>query len=60
MMGLPKLTTAATMTPRKRRMASVLDVVLKSTKMPTPIATEAFEDKTKDLREVAAAGPSGS
>lgn len=41
-------------------MASVLDVVLKSTKIPTPIATEAFEDKTKDLSEVAAAGPSGS
>jgi hypothetical protein len=69
MTGLPKLTTIATTTPRKRRMASVLDAVLKSTKMPTPISTEAPEDKTKDLREVAAAsaspihvevGPSGT
>jgi hypothetical protein len=68
-MGLSKLTTSRTTTPRKRRMASVLDAVLKSTKMPTPVTTEAFEDKIEDLREVAAtsdspihveAGPSGT
>jgi hypothetical protein len=56
--GLPKLTTATTMTPRKWRMPSVLDVVLKSTKMPTPVSTEALEDKFEDLREVAAASAS--
>jgi hypothetical protein len=35
---LPKLTTAATttMTPKERRMASILDAILKSSKMPTP------------------------
>jgi hypothetical protein len=47
MTGLPKLTTAATTTPRKRRMTSVLDAVLKSTKMPTIVSIEAPEDKTK-------------
>jgi hypothetical protein len=40
--GLPKLTTATTMTPRKgRRMTSVLDAVLKSLKVPTPASTKA-------------------
>jgi hypothetical protein len=33
-------------------MASVLDAVLKSTKMPTPVSTEAPVDKIEDLREV--------
>jgi hypothetical protein len=42
---LPKLSTATTTTPRKRRMVSVLDAILKSTKMLTPITTEASEDK---------------
>jgi hypothetical protein len=56
--GLLKLTTAATMTPKKRRMASVLDAVLKSTKIPTPASTEAPEDKAKDLREVPTASAS--
>jgi hypothetical protein len=51
-MGLAKLTIAATMTAKKRRMASVLDAVLKSTKIPTPASTEAPKDKTEDLREV--------
>jgi hypothetical protein len=50
--GLAKLTTTATMTPKKRRMASVLDTVLKSTKIPTPASIEAPEDKAKNLREV--------
>jgi hypothetical protein len=50
---LPKLTTAATMTPKKRMMASVLDVVLKSTKIP-----EAPEDKARDMREVPTASTS--
>jgi hypothetical protein len=56
--GLPKLTTAATMTPKKRRMASVLDAVLKSTKIPTPASTEAPKDKAEDLREVSTASAS--
>jgi hypothetical protein len=45
---LPKLSTDATtiMTPKKRRMASVLDVVLKSSKMPIPASTEAFGELT--------------
>jgi hypothetical protein len=45
---LPKLTTTATttMTLKKRRMASVLDVVLKSSKMPTPASTEASGEVT--------------
>jgi hypothetical protein len=39
-------------------MASVLDAVLTSTKMPTPITTEAPEDKIEDIREVAATSAS--
>jgi hypothetical protein len=67
--GLPKLSTTATTTPRKRRMASVLDVVLQSTKLPAPATTEVSDDKIEDTREVAAAsaspvqveaGPSGA
>jgi hypothetical protein len=56
--GLPKQTTAATTTPKKRRMASVLDVVLKSTKIPTPASIEAPEEKTEDLKEVSTASVS--
>jgi hypothetical protein len=55
---LPKLTTAATMTPKKRRMASVLDAILKSTKIPTPASTEAPKDKAEDVREVSTASAS--
>jgi hypothetical protein len=53
---LPKLTTVATttMTPKKRRMTSVL----KSTKMPTPATIEASDDKIEDVREVAVASAS--
>jgi hypothetical protein len=58
MTGLPKLTTAATMTPRKRRMASVLDAVLKSTKMSAPVTTEASDDKIEDVMEMVAASAS--
>jgi hypothetical protein len=47
--GLPKLTTAATMTPRKRRMTSVLDAVLKSSKVQTPTSTEASEVNTEKI-----------
>ena len=37
--GLPKLTTAATKTPKKRKMASVLEAVLGSTRIPNPTST---------------------
>jgi hypothetical protein len=58
-MGFTKLAVAPAATPRKgRRMTSVLDAVLKSTKMPTPISTEASEDKIEDLREVTTASAS--
>jgi hypothetical protein len=70
MMRLSKLAIAPIATPRKgRRMASILEDFLKSTKMPTPVSTEASENKIEELREVAAAsaspicieaGPSGS
>jgi hypothetical protein len=55
---LPKLLTPATTTPRKMRMASVLDAILKSTKMPTPATTEASDNKIEDVREVVAASAS--
>jgi hypothetical protein len=50
---LTKLSTTATTTPRKRRMASVLDAVLQSTKLPSPATTEVSDDKIEDAREVA-------
>jgi hypothetical protein len=57
---LSKLTTVATttMTPKKRRMASVLDAVLKSTNIPTPASTEAPKDNIEESREVPTASAS--
>jgi hypothetical protein len=57
---LPKLTTAAStsMTPKKRRMTSILDVVLKSMKVPTPATAEASVEKIEDIREAVAANAS--
>jgi hypothetical protein len=57
---LPKLTSTATttITPKKRRMASVLDAVLKSTKTPTPAYVEASNEKIEDVREVVATSAS--
>jgi hypothetical protein len=49
--GLSKLSTT-TATPRKRRMASVLDVVLESMKVPTPVSAEVSGEKSEDTREV--------
>jgi hypothetical protein len=46
---LPKLITATTMTPRKRRMSSVFDAILKSSKVPTPASTEALEVNAEKL-----------
>ena len=48
--GLPKLTTATVITPRKgRRMSSVLDAVLKPSKVLTPVSTKASEDDIEKL-----------
>jgi hypothetical protein len=67
--GLSKLSTTATLIPRKRRMASVLDAILESMKTPTPASTEALDDKIEDAKEVVTtsapsihveAGPSGA
>jgi hypothetical protein len=53
--GLSKLSTATTTTPRKRRMVSVLDVVLESVKAPTPASVEASDEKSEDAKEVTVA-----
>jgi hypothetical protein len=62
---LPKL-PATIGTPRKRRMASVLEAVLEFVKMPPPSSVEASGSKTEDISEMitassfahAEAGPS--
>jgi hypothetical protein len=50
MVQLPKPSTKATTTPRKRRMASVLDAVMESLKTTTPASVEASSEKIKDTR----------
>jgi hypothetical protein len=53
---LSKTATVPVATPRKgRRMASVLDIVLKPLKMATPAPTRVSEDKVEELGEVVAA-----
>jgi hypothetical protein len=47
---LPRLTTAVTMTPKERRMVSVLDVVLKSTNIPTPTSIKAPKENVEESR----------
>jgi hypothetical protein len=37
---LPKMSKVPTITPKRRRMASVLDAVLESTRVPTPASVE--------------------
>jgi hypothetical protein len=54
--ALPKL-PATTRTPRKRRMASVLEVVLESVKTPPP-STKASCSKTEDVLEMITASTS--
>jgi hypothetical protein len=49
---LLKLSTTATTTPRKRRMASVLDAVLELMKTPTPASAEDSGKKIGDARKV--------
>jgi hypothetical protein len=53
-MGLPKLIIATIVTPRKRRIVSVLDAILKSSKVPTPASIEASEVNNEKLVVVAA------
>jgi hypothetical protein len=56
MTGLSKIAAPPVATPRKgRRMASILDDVLKSLKVSTPASTKVSEDKIEELGEVAAA-----
>jgi hypothetical protein len=50
--ALPKLSATTTGTPRKRRMASVLDAVLESVKTPPPTSAEASGGKIEDAREM--------
>jgi hypothetical protein len=45
--ALPKL-SATTGTPRKRRLASVLEAILEFVKTPPPSSTEASGGKTED------------
>jgi hypothetical protein len=55
MAGLLKTATVPAATPRKgRRMASVLDAVLKPLKVATPASTKVSEDKIEELGEAAA------
>jgi hypothetical protein len=49
--GLPKPSSTTIATPRKRRMASVLDDVLESVKAPVSASAEASGEKLEDARE---------
>ena len=40
-----------TVTPKRRRMASILDVVMESTKVPTPASTEVPSMSEKNIKE---------
>jgi hypothetical protein len=42
-------------TPKRRRMASVLDAVMESTRVPTPAATEVPSKSEKNIKETAEA-----
>jgi hypothetical protein len=55
--ALPKL-SATIGTPRKRRMASVLDAVLESVKTPPPSSAEASDGKIEDATEMITASTS--
>jgi hypothetical protein len=49
--GLPQPSSTTTATPRKRRISSVLDVVLESVKALVSGSTEASGEKSEDARE---------
>jgi hypothetical protein len=48
---LPKPSSIPAATPRKRRMASVLDVVMESVRTSAPTSTEALSTEAKDSRK---------
>jgi hypothetical protein len=54
--SLPKVQKAPAATPKRRRMANVLDAVLETTKALSPGATKKDAEATKD-QDVAEAGP---
>jgi hypothetical protein len=58
--ALPKLSATMAATPRKRRMASVLDAVLESVKTPAPTSAEASGGKIEDARKVVTANISSA
>jgi hypothetical protein len=49
--GLPNLSTTTIATPRKIRMASVLDAVLESMKAPIPASAKASGEKKLKMQE---------
>jgi hypothetical protein len=53
--GLSKPSSTTTATPRKRRMASVLDAILESMKAPVPASAEASGEKFGDTKEAVTA-----
>jgi hypothetical protein len=53
--GLPKPSSIPAVTPRKRRMASMLDAVPKSIKTSIPASTKALSMQTTDARKTAVA-----
>jgi hypothetical protein len=57
--SLPKVQKAPAATPKRRRMANVLDAVLETTKALSPRATNKDAEATK-VQDVAEAGPSAS
>jgi hypothetical protein len=52
---VPKLSKIPTITPKRRRMASVLDTVIESTMVQTPASTEAPNKGEKNSKETAEA-----
>jgi hypothetical protein len=48
---LPKVQNITSITPKRRRMASVLDAVMESTKILTPASTEAPSMGDKNTKE---------
>jgi hypothetical protein len=58
--GLSKLLATTTGTPRKSKMASVLDAVLEFVKMSPPTSAEASGGKIEDSREMVTASTSSA
>jgi hypothetical protein len=58
--GLPKMSKMPVVTPKRRRMASVLDTVIESTKVLTPVSSEVPSMGEKNTKETTEAGPPAS